>query len=290
MHGPLTREEDDLRIRDLASVNGWDWEKISMVLPANVCREIQAMPRACIINEEDKLIWAASPNGDFNLNGAYTLANGEGHQYFNGKWIWKTLVLPRIQFFLWMCCHNSLATRERLAARGIQVNTSCPICSQHPETIIHLLRDCYVASTCWQNLGMDDLESDFYCSNLDAWLEKNCKQIKPSSHLQIPWNILFSFGVWILWNHRNRVVFKNTPPSFSIHKGVIQRAAEFTFYAKTSSSKNPRVERLIQWERLGRGWFKLNMDSASLGNLGAAGGGGISAIMLVFGLERLRGI
>ena len=70
-------------------------------------------------------------------------------------------------------------------------------------------------------------------------------------------------------------MFKNTPLSFSIHKEVIQRAAEFTFCAKTSSSKNPRVERLIQWERPGRGWFKLNTDGASLGNPDAVGGGGI---------------
>ncbi|KAF3957869.1 hypothetical protein CMV_017158 [Castanea mollissima] len=117
MHGPLTREEEDLKIRDLASVNGWNWEKISMVLLANVCREIQAMPRACVVNEEDKLIWVASPNGDFNLNSAYSLANGEDHHLFNDKWIWKIPVLPRIQFFLWMCCHNSLATQEHLAAR-----------------------------------------------------------------------------------------------------------------------------------------------------------------------------
>ena len=275
MHGPLIRGEDDLKVKDMATVNGWDWGKISMVLPANVCREIQAMPRACIVNNEDKLIWAASPNGDFNLNSAYSIANKEGQLCFNGKWIWKIPVLPRIQFFLWMCCHNSLATRERLATRGIQVNIACPICSQHPETIIHLLRDCHVASTCWQNLGMGDLGPDFYSSDLYDWLEENCKQIKPSSHLQIPWSILFSFGVWILWNHRNRVVFKNTPPSLSIHKEIIQRAAEFTFCAKTSSSKNPRVERLIRWERPGRGWFKLNTDGASLGNPGAAGGGGI---------------
>ena len=33
-----------------------------------------------LFNEEDKLIWAASPNGDFNLNSAYSIENGEGHQ------------------------------------------------------------------------------------------------------------------------------------------------------------------------------------------------------------------
>ena len=132
-----------------------------------------------------------------------------------------------------------------------------------------------MASTCWQNLGMGDLGPDFYSSDLYAWLEKNCKQIKPSSHLQIPWNTLFSFGVWTLWNHRNKVVFKNTPPSPSIHKEVIQRAAEFTFFAKNLSVKSPRVEKFIRWERQVRGWFKLNTDGASLGNLGVAGGGGI---------------
>ena len=85
----------------------------------------------------------------------------------------------------------------------------------------------------------------------------------------------FSFGVWTLWNHRNRVVFKNTPPSLSIHKEVIQRAAKFTLCAKNLSSNKPRVERFIRWERPIRSWFKLNTDGASLGNPGAAGGGGI---------------
>ena len=137
------------------------------------------------------------------------------------------------------------------------------------------LRDCHVASTCWQNLRMGDLGLDFYSSNLYVWLKENCKLTKPFSHLQIPWNTLFSFGVWTLWNHRNKVVFKNTPPSPSIHKEVIQRATEFTFSAKNLSVKSPRVEKFIRWERQVRGWFKLNIDGASLGNLGVAGGGGI---------------
>ncbi|KAK9990806.1 hypothetical protein SO802_025791 [Lithocarpus litseifolius] len=70
------------------------------------------MPHSQVANEEDRIIWDASSNGEFNLSSAYTLANGEAPQSFNGKWIWKLKVLPRIQFFIWMCFHNSIATRE----------------------------------------------------------------------------------------------------------------------------------------------------------------------------------
>ena len=35
------------------------------------------------------------------------------------------------------------------------------------------------------------------------------------------------------------------------------------------------MERRIKWERPLRGWCKLNTDGSSLGNPGAAGGGGV---------------
>ncbi|KAL0011764.1 hypothetical protein SO802_006872 [Lithocarpus litseifolius] len=120
IHGPLTKEKE----------------------------EIKVMPYSHFANAEDRIIWNATANGNFNLNYAYILANGEAPQFFNGKWIWKLKVLPRIQSFIWMCIHNSIATRERLASRGLQVDTVCSMCNLHPETIIHLLRDCHVAAKC----------------------------------------------------------------------------------------------------------------------------------------------
>ena len=146
IHGPLTREEDEIKVRDIALLDGWDWEKLSMVLPTKICLEIQAMPRSHVANEDDRIIWDASFNGEFNLNSAYTLANGEAPQFFNGKWSWKLKVLPRIQFFIWMCLHNSIATQERLVSRGLQMSLLCPLCNSYPETIVHLLRDCHVAA------------------------------------------------------------------------------------------------------------------------------------------------
>ena len=98
MNGTLMRGEDDMNIRDVASANGWEWRKISMVLPTGIQKEIQAMPRSWVANEEDRLIWATSSNGNFNLNSAYLLANQLDNYVstFNGKWIWKINTLPRV--------------------------------------------------------------------------------------------------------------------------------------------------------------------------------------------------
>lgn len=216
-----------------------------MVLPTKICLEIQAMPRSHVANEEDRLIWDASSNGKFNLNSAYTLANGEAPQSFNGKWIWKLNVLPRIQFFIWMYLHNSIATRERLVSRGLQMPMLCPLCNSYLETIVHLLRDCNVATNCWQNLGIGVLSPEFYSLNLPIWLEYNCKSVKTSNHLQIPWSTIFAFGIWTIWNHRNSVVFKNKPINHSIHNEIIHRAAEYSFIAQNSSNCKPRIERSI---------------------------------------------
>lgn len=154
VQGHLTRGEEDIKVKDIVLDLGWDWRKISIILPSQVVMEIRAMPHSCVASSEDRLIWAATSNGQFNLSSAYLLSiqQPEPHQYFNGNWIWKLNVLPRVQFFIWMCFHNSIATRVCLTARGIIVNTSCPIYHQAPETIQHLLGDCTFALNCWKNL------------------------------------------------------------------------------------------------------------------------------------------
>ena len=156
-----------------------------MVIPLAIELEIQAMPRACVADEEDRLIWAATSNGVFNLNSAYLLASNQiDHQIsFNGKWIWKFKVLPRIQSFIWLCSYNSLAIQECLASRGIPISTICLICLLDSESILHLLRDCGFASNCWQNLGLGELSLDFFSLNTSTWLEKNCKLEKRTGYL-----------------------------------------------------------------------------------------------------------
>lgn len=61
---------------------------------------------------------------------------------FQGQWIWKLDMLPKIVHFLWLCLHNSVPVKEVLAARGISCDGRCPLCKDHVETISHLLKEC----------------------------------------------------------------------------------------------------------------------------------------------------
>ena len=75
-----------------------------------------------------------SKDGDFSLRTAYA--------DFQGVWIWKLDVLPKIISFLWLCMHRSVPIKNTLASRSIIEEDSCLLCKRMSEMIEHLLREC----------------------------------------------------------------------------------------------------------------------------------------------------
>ena len=113
-----------------------------------------------------------------------------------------------------------------------------------------------------------------YGSSLVNWLRSNCNS-NACSHLGIFWDVMFPFGVWSIWLHRNKVVFGgNNPPKLNSYE-VITKAAKFAFSGV--NGKNVRVKTTVQvrWTSPPVQWVKLNSDGSSMGNPGHAGGGGI---------------
>ena len=143
VQGPLTREEGNMKVKEVILANGWNWSKISFDLPLSIKLGIQATPYAIAARSEDGMSWAANTHGNFDLKNVYNLAtSGNVNHEFRGNWIWRIKILPRIQFFVGKCFHNSIGVKDCLASRGISSDPSCPRCRNEPETIIHLLRDC----------------------------------------------------------------------------------------------------------------------------------------------------
>lgn len=115
----MTREVVGLRVRDVVSDAGWDWNKIPFELPTATKLELQAIPVAMASRGGDKLTWINSNHGMFNIGSAYKLATKVEHvTHFEDSWIWKVKVLPRIQAFIWLCLHNSIKVRDCLCSRG----------------------------------------------------------------------------------------------------------------------------------------------------------------------------
>ena len=155
-------------------------------------------------------MWKESPRGEFNLKSAYRMASGlNPNSDFSGQWIWKLHTLPKIQFFLWKCVHNSNGVNGCLSARGMAVDAPCPRCLKETETITHALHTCDLVRPVWNELGAVGFDRDFFVSDLETWLASNGKAGKATDENQPPWKIIFSFAVWIIWKNRNQYVFNN---------------------------------------------------------------------------------
>lgn len=171
IQGPISSELVNLKVKDVMSTNGWDWSITSFDFPDSVKQELQAIPFAMASRGEDKLTWKASDHGILNLGSAYKIATYEGNVgSFRGKWIWKAKVLPRIQYFVWLCYHESVGVKEFLNQRGMLLDTQCLLYHTSSKSILHALHDYKVVKHVWNQLGENRVNSSFFSSNLQDWL------------------------------------------------------------------------------------------------------------------------
>ena len=162
---------------------------------------IQATPFVMTSRGRDKLAWADSPQGTFNLKSAYRIAMGhEENADFSAGWIWKANTLPRIKTFLWMCAHDSIRVRSCLMKRGVCVEDLCPICQEAPESVFHALRDCSWVKLMWSKLGITEANQVFWNSGLLDWLHWNGNHTDMGANtsvaMRLSWKIRFPFAVW----------------------------------------------------------------------------------------------
>ena len=165
--------------------------------------------------------------------------------------------------FVWKCTHSSIGVKDFLARRGIALDTTCPLCHREVETITHALRDCHVIKNIWFQLGIQAVNSTFFTQDIGEWLVTNGSRRKGQVAKDPPWDIMFLFAIWLIWNQRNHVVFKNNSPNPRITKEIARQATEFFHCA--NQFKNPKImiTRQVHWEKPDPGWMKLNTNGAS---------------------------
>ena len=100
IEGPLNQGEDQLLRKDIVGFNGWNWHALSFIFK-QLALEIKATPLPFSSTCEDRISWISSTNGDFDIKEAYKIACTEklvsDHNLFHGSWVWKVLLLPKVQ-------------------------------------------------------------------------------------------------------------------------------------------------------------------------------------------------
>ena len=194
---------------------------------------------------------------------------------FLGSWIWKLQTLPRIQMFIWRCMHNSIGVKECLANRGIPLDTSCPLCHNHAESISHALWDCHVVKPLWHQLGFHNSSSIFFSQNIKTWLTSNANSRSTRNIKGVPWHFLFPFAIWLIWKQQNQVVFNNKGVNPNLVKVITMQATEYVLYVTQPRYNNRMAIRQVRWEKPNLGQVKLNTDRSSDASSSIAGGGGL---------------
>ncbi|KAL4597583.1 hypothetical protein ACB092_11G001000 [Castanea dentata] len=263
-------------ISDLYCGQQWNWDLVSFDLPHPIKDKIKAIPIQLHGSGRDTVLLKFSKNGEFTTSSAYRIANKgeEKVTQFHGQWIWKLDILPRITNFLWLCLHGSIPVKGVLAERGINCDKVCPLCRDHDESIVHLLRECIIACDLWSKLEVPPSHMNSFADSLEAWLKNNCLS-NVSYKGSIPWCFLFVFAVWNLWKNRNEVVFDNSSPNPTLDNVCLSQAKEYYYCVSKAKQVVSRAVIVVKWFKPPPGSHKLNTDGASLGNPGKAGGGGL---------------
>ncbi|XP_075663106.1 uncharacterized protein LOC142632618 [Castanea sativa] len=241
----LVKEASSLEIKDFMLDTGWDWGKIPFEFPQEIKMMIQATPTAFMSRGIDKLAWAGSSKGTFELKSAYKIAID---------------TLPRIKTFLWLYAHNSIGVKVCLGKRGVVNDNICPNCQRGSETILHALRDCPHIKHVWNQLGITSINHGFWRSDLQTWLSiigrNNCSLLAANP----PWRIMFPFAMWNIWKSRNGFVFSNKSSNPKLAGVILNQAWEFIHCVSSLRVSTRKVMRSFCWEKPPEGWLKLNTD------------------------------
>ncbi|CAN1813110.1 Putative ribonuclease H protein At1g65750 [Linum perenne] len=120
-------------------------------------------------------MWGLERDGRFSIRSAYLLITEEESAALDPIWrlIWRWKGPQRIRQFLWLVAHNRLLTNSERHRRHLAEFGSCQVCPGHEESVLHVLRDCPLASATWELLAIqvwvalvgDTLERDRFISH-----------------------------------------------------------------------------------------------------------------------------
>lgn len=87
--------------------------------------------------EEGQLLWSFTSSGKYSVQTLHAVINHRGVVPRFISVVWKIVIPPRVQFFLWLLLDNRLLTRHNLAKRQTVNDPSCIFCAEN-ESISHL--------------------------------------------------------------------------------------------------------------------------------------------------------
>ncbi|KAL6140699.1 hypothetical protein ACLB2K_058995 [Fragaria x ananassa] len=251
----------------------WNLPLLYLSLPPEVVDIIFAIPISqCDL--QDKIMWGGTSYGVFSVKSAYRLLCDD-YDFQSYPWLknWSLNIPPKLKIFLWTFVSSKLLTNMQRVKRHLSGNPCYHHCTDAPETMLHLFRDCPMAMMVWRSFNIPINMWNTFTLNWDGWIFANLMQ--DQCHINnMNWNIFFIFCCWFIWKWRCKCIFEERfryPYNFT--DVILNYAAEWT--KASAKHKMQRVEQVeaLSWIKPVLGVHKLNVDGSRTraGDIGAGG-------------------
>ncbi|KAL6613961.1 hypothetical protein ACP70R_036231 [Stipagrostis hirtigluma subsp. patula] len=178
---------------------------------------LQALQGIQLTNDEDKITWKWTANGEYTARSAYNVQFIGTTRMTWPQTVWKADTKPKCKFFAWLILHNRANTAEVLAAKNWTHEEFCSYCLCFFETGDHLFRECNFTEAVWQQvcntLHLQHLiQTRSEATNLKEWVRLITKGISKLDKRKNLGVLLYFW--WEIWKERNRRIFTQEEQSF----------------------------------------------------------------------------
>lgn len=126
-------------------------------------------------------MWKYSKDEEFSTSSAYLLANqGESLESpFQGQWIWKLDILPKIVNFLWLWFHRSIPMIDVLTLRASTVIDFAQYVNVEMRPLYTSLEIVWLVNSGgnWRSPPLPFSLITSFAGNVENWLKTNCLSI-----------------------------------------------------------------------------------------------------------------
>ncbi|KAG8499648.1 hypothetical protein CXB51_006070 [Gossypium anomalum] len=202
----------DYSIREMVKLDGsWNLDLFRIWVPEEVISRITSIPPSHPDAGPDRVGWARSASGSFSVRSAYWALKEDtwNSQEEHWKISWKYQGPQRVRVFLWLAFQQRLLTNSERTRRGISHSSSCTVCGNDLEDLVHVLRDCPNANDVWKIVVPDQLKQRFFSLPFHDWFILNLCFHERLQESGVTWSCLFGLIEWRIWKNRNLFIFQN---------------------------------------------------------------------------------
>lgn len=247
-----------IKVSELMDDSGdWKWDKLNEIL-WEVDRD--EVTRIAVGDGGDKLIWHYASKGEYTVSSGYHLAMREEESGSSGsscgyaiglRKMWNLKTPNKFKIHVWRLLFNALSVCTNLIGRGLHVDVIYPCCNSHPDDISHMFWYCKFAQKVWRLLDLWPILDGFDrggFGELFQWVVEHDRGSEVEK---------FSLLCWILWDERNKIVFKKKVKDW---EDVIGRARRM----KDNFLQLPSCPRIITRIQMVTGFNRLKVCLKSM--------------------------